>query len=160
MSKVEERLLAAGLELPEVPSPVAAYVPAVRSGNLVFTAGQVPRRGGEMMNPGKVGGEVSRDEARLSAQRAALQAISAVNSVITDLDSVSRIVKVTVFVNSQPGFTGQPYVADGASELLQTAFGDAGKHARSAVGVTELPLGSCVEVELIAEVEASVTRKV
>jgi enamine deaminase RidA (YjgF/YER057c/UK114 family) len=153
MTGVEERLRTAGIELPEVPAPVAAYVPAVRSGSLVFTAGQVPRLNGELLSPGTVEDQVSRDDARTAAKRAAVQAIAAIGSV-ADLDRIVRIVKVTVFVSSAPGFTDQPYVADGASELLQLAFGEAGKHARSAVGIAALPLGSCVEIEVVAEVAA------
>jgi enamine deaminase RidA (YjgF/YER057c/UK114 family) len=151
MSGVTQRLAEAGLTLPEVPAPVASYVPAVRAGDLGFTAGQVPRQSGTLMHPGHVGTEVSVDDARVSARQAALQAVAAIGSVV-DLDAVRQIVKVTVFVSSAPGFTRQPEVADGASELLQLAFRDAGVHARSAVGVAELPLGSCVEVEVIAQV--------
>jgi len=131
---------------------VAAYVPAVRSGNLIFTAGQVPRSDGELLSPGKVPGDVGRDEARAAACRAALQAVAAIKAVAGNLDRITRVVKVTVFVNSSEGFDGQPYVADGASEVLITAFGEKGRHARSAVGVAGLPLGSSVEVEVIAEV--------
>ncbi|HEV3310376.1 MAG TPA: RidA family protein [Chloroflexota bacterium] len=152
MSKVQDRLTEVGLTIPEVPAPVAAYVPAMRTGDLVFTAGQIPRVAGVLVTPGRVGAETSRDEARAASRQAALQAIAAVGSVVDDLDDVQQVVKVTVFVKSAPGFTDQPFVADGASELLQTAFADAGRHARSAVGVAELPLGSCVEVEVIVEV--------
>jgi enamine deaminase RidA (YjgF/YER057c/UK114 family) len=152
MSKVEDALAALGLEVPEVAKPVAVYIPAVRSGNHVFTSGQLPMRSGELMVTGKVGGEVSEEEAVACAQQCALNAIAAVKAEIGDLDQVKRIVKVVAFVASTPDFTGQPRVANGASELFGKAFGEAGIHARSAVGVPVLPLDSPVEVELIVEV--------
>lgn len=152
MSAVEERLAELGLSVPEVAKPVAAYVPAVRSGNHVFTSGQLPMRDGELMVTGKVGGEVSEEEATACAQQCALNAIAAVKSVVGDLDQVKRIVKVVAFVASTPDFTGQPRVANGASELFGKAFGDAGVHARSAVGVPVLPLDTPVEVEITVEV--------
>lgn len=152
MSVVEDRLADLGLSVPEVAAPVAAYVPAVRTGNYVFTSGQLPLRDGQLLLTGKVGGEVSAEEAADCAQQCALNAIAAVKAEIGDLDSVVRIVKATVFVASTPDFTGQPLVANGASELFGSAFGDAGKHARSAVGVPVLPLDSPVEIELIVEV--------
>lgn len=148
----EERLAELGLSIPEVPAPVAAYVPAVRSGNQVFTSGQLPMRSGELMTVGKVGGEVSAEEAYACAQQCALNAIAAVRSVIGDLSQVKRVVKVVAFVASTPDFTGQPGVANGASELLGKVFGDAGVHARSAVGVPALPLDAPVEVEILVEV--------
>lgn len=148
----EERLAALGLAVPEVAAPVAAYVPAVRSGSHVFTSGQLPMRSGELMLTGKVGGEVSEEEAVACAQQCALNAIAAVKSQIGDLAAVKRIVKVVVFVASTPDFTGQPKVANGASELFGEVFGDAGVHARSAVGVPVLPLDSPVEVEILVEV--------
>ena len=151
-SAPEERLAELGLAVPEVAKPVAAYVPAVQSGDLVFTSGQLPMRSGELMVTGKVGGEVSEEEAVACAQQCALNAIAAVKAQIGDLDQVKRVVKVVCFVASAPDFTGQPQVANGASELLGTAFGDAGVHARSAVGVAVLPLDSPVEVELIVEI--------
>jgi len=152
MSKVEDALAAMGLSVPEVAKPVAVYIPAVRSGNHVFTSGQLPMRSGELMVTGKVGGEVSEEEAVACAQQCALNAIAAVKAEIGDLDQVKRIVKVVAFVASTPDFTGQPRVANGASELFGQAFGEAGIHARSAVGVPVLPLDSPVEVELIVEV--------
>lgn len=152
MGAVESRLADLGLTLPEVAAPVAAYVPAVRSGNHVFTSGQLPMRSGELMATGKVGGEVSADEATQCAQQCALNAMAAVKSVIGDLDKVTRVVKVVAFVASAADFTGQPQVANGASELFGAAFGDAGQHARSAVGVSVLPLDSPVEVEITVEV--------
>jgi len=152
VSKVESRVRDQGMELPETPQPVAAYVAAVECGSFVYTAGQIPRIDGELVSPGRVGAEVSQEEGRLAARRAALQAISALKSAVDDLDRIDRVVKVTVFVCSAPGFGGQPFVADGASELFQLAFGERGKHSRSAVGVAELPLGACVEVEVIAHI--------
>ncbi|WP_166135655.1 RidA family protein [Nocardioides ochotonae] len=152
MSAAEDRLAELGLSVPDVPAPVASYVPAVRSGNHVFTSGQLPMSGGELSVTGKVGGEVSAEEAYACAQQCALNAIAAVKSVIGDLDKVVRIVKVVAFVSSTPDFTGQPQVANGASELLGQAFGEAGLHARSAVGVPSLPLDAPVEVELLVEV--------
>ena len=152
MSKVEDALAAMGLTVPEVAKPVAVYIPAVRSGNHIFTSGQLPMRSGELMVTGKVGGEVSEEEAIACAQQCALNAIAAVKAELGDLDQVKRVVKVVAFVASTPDFTGQPRVANGASELFGQAFGDAGIHARSAVGVPVLPLDSPVEVELIVEV--------
>jgi enamine deaminase RidA (YjgF/YER057c/UK114 family) len=152
MSAVEDRLAELGLAVPEVARPVAAYVPAVRSGQHVFTSGQLPMRSGELMATGKVGAEVSPEEAVACAQQCALNAIAAVKAEIGDLDLVKRIVKVVAFVASTPDFTGQPQVANGASELFGKVFGDAGVHARSAVGVPVLPLDSPVEVEIMVEV--------
>ncbi|QIX28255.1 RidA family protein [Nocardioides sp. JQ2195] len=152
MSVVEDRLAELGLTVPDVAKPVAAYVPAVRSGNHIFTSGQLPMRNGELMVTGKVGGEVGEEQAAECAQQCALNAIAAVKSVIGDLDQVKRIVKVVAFVASTPDFTGQPRVANGASELLGKAFGEAGVHARSAVGVPVLPLDTPVEVEITVEV--------
>ena len=152
MSKVEDALAAMGLSVPEVAKPVAVYIPAVRSGNHVFTSGQLPMRSGELMVTGKVGGEVSEEEAVACAQQCALNAIAAVKSVIGDLDRVVQVVKVVAFVASTPDFTGQPQVANGASELLGQVFGDAGIHARSAVGVPVLPLDAPVEVEIVVRV--------
>lgn len=146
------RLRELGIELPEVVAPVAAYVPAVRTGNLVYTAGQLPMVSGQLEASGKVGAEVSPEEAQPVARRCALNALAAVHS-LTGLDSVTRIIKVVAFVASAPGFNGQPGVANGASELLGEVFGEMGAHARSAVGVSELPLNAPVEVELIVEVQ-------
>ena len=149
----EERLAEMGLAVPEVAKPVAAYVPAVRSGAHVFTSGQLPMRSGELMATGKVGAGVTPEEAYACAQQCALNAIAAVRAEIGDLSLVKRIVKVVVFVASVPEFTGQPGVANGASELLGSVFGDAGIHARSAVGVAVLPLDAPVEVELLVELQ-------
>ena len=151
MTHPEERLAELGLAVPEVAKPVAAYVPAVRSGNFVFTSGQLPMRSGELMQTGKVGGDVSTDEAVECAQQCALNAIAAVKAELGDLGKVKRIVKVVAFVASTPDFTGQPQVANGASELFGSVFADAGVHARSAVGVPVLPLDAPVEVELVVE---------
>lgn len=152
MSTVEERLSELGLTVPDVVPPVAAYVPAVRSGSQVFTAGQLPMRDGALLATGKVGDGVTPEQAAECARQCALNAIAAVKSVIGDLEKVVRVVKVVAFVASTPDFTGQPGVANGASELLAAAFGDAGIHARSAVGVPVLPLDAPVEVEILVEV--------
>ena len=151
-STPEERLESLGLSVPEVATPVAAYIPALRTGNYVFTSGQLPMRDGQLTTTGKVGGDVSPEEAVECARVCALNAIAAVRSVIGDLSQVKRIVKVVAFVASTPDFTGQPGVANGASELFGDVFGEAGQHARSAVGVPVLPLDAPVEVELIVEV--------
>ncbi|MER5348991.1 RidA family protein [Kitasatospora sp. NPDC002551] len=154
MSKVEEKLAELGLTLPPVAAPVAAYVPALRTGEFVFTSGQLPMVGGKLPNTGKVGAEVTPEEAKELAQICALNALAAVKSVIGDLDLVEQVVKVVGFVASAPDFTGQPGVINGTSELLGQVFGEAGVHARSAVGVTVLPLDAPVEVELQVRVRA------
>ncbi len=151
-SSVEQRVAALGLTVPEVAAPVAAYVPAVVTGSYVFTSGQLPFVDGKLPRTGKVGAEVNQDDAADLAQLCALNAIAAVRSVIGDLDRVVRVVKVVGFVASAPDFTGQPFVMNGASKLLGEAFGDAGVHARSAVGVAVLPMDSPVEVELVVEI--------
>jgi len=148
VSRVEDRLRELGVELPEVVPPVAAYVPAVRSGEYVFTAGQLPMVGGRLAVTGKVGAEVTAEEAAEQARICALNALAAVKSVIGDLDRIEQVVKVVGFVASAPDFTGQPGVVNGASELLGAALGEAGVHARSAVGVAVLPLDAPVEVEI------------
>ncbi|BBZ46989.1 RidA family protein [Mycobacterium parmense] len=148
-----ERLGQLNLALPDVVAPLAAYVPAVRTGNLVYTAGQLPMQAGSLVGTGKVGADVSPDEAKAMARICALNALAAVDSVV-GIDAVTRVVKVVGFVASAPGFNGQPAVVNGASELLAEVFGDVGAHARSAVGVSELPLDAPVEVELIVEVGA------
>ena len=145
------RLAELGLELPAVVPPLASYVPAVRSGSLVFTSGQLPLSGGELGGVGKVGGQVDPDRAKELARLCALNGLAAVDALV-GLDSVVRVVKVVGFVASTPDFTGQPGVVNGASELLGEVFGDAGQHARSAVGVASLPLDAPVEVELVVEV--------
>jgi enamine deaminase RidA (YjgF/YER057c/UK114 family) len=152
MSSPEQRLADLGLEVPEVAKPVAAYVPAMRTGNLVYTSGQLPMRGGQLISTGKVGGEVTTEEAIDCARQCALNAIAAVRAEVGDLSRVTRVVKVVAFVASTPDFTGQPGVANGASELLGAVFAEAGQHARSAVGVPVLPLDAPVEVEMVVEV--------
>lgn len=152
MTTPEDALAELGLTVPEVAKPVAAYVPAVRSGAHVFTSGQLPMRAGTLMATGKVGGEVTAEEAYECAGQCALNAIAAVKAEIGDLSLVRRVVKVVAFVASTPDFTGQPGVANGASELFGKVFGDAGIHARSAVGVPALPLDAPVEVEIVVEV--------
>ena len=148
---VADRLAELGLSLPPVVPPVAAYVPAVRSGALVFTSGQLPMVDGQLAAVGKVGALVSPEQAKELARTCALNALAAIDALV-GLDSVVRVVKVVGFVASVPEFTGQPAVINGASELLGEVFGDAGAHARSAVGVAALPLDAPVEVELIVEV--------
>jgi enamine deaminase RidA (YjgF/YER057c/UK114 family) len=151
VSAVAARLAELGLELPVVAAPVAAYVPAVVTGNLVYTSGQLPFVAGALPATGKVGAEVDADDAAGYARICALNALAAAESVIGSLDRVTRVIKVVGFVASAPGFTGQPGVINGASGLLGEVFGDAGQHARSAVGVAVLPLDAPVEVELILE---------
>ena len=156
MSAVEDRLAELGLAVPDVAMPVAAYLPAVRDGNHVFTSGQLPMVSGALAATGKVGtglGLISPEDANRMAQICALNAIAAVKALVGDLDKVTRVVKVVGFVASDPEFTGQPGVINGASELLGTAFGEAGVHARSAVGVAVLPLDAPVEVEIIVTVQ-------
>ena len=148
----EERLAELGLSVPEVAKPVATYIPAIRTGNLVLTSGQIPVRDGVPVAVGKVGGAVTPEVGVECARQCTLNAIAAVKAEIGDLALVKRVVKVVVFVASTPDFTGQPQVANGASELLGEVFGDAGVHARSAVGVAVLPLDVPVEVEIMVEV--------
>ncbi|GAA3605569.1 putative endoribonuclease [Agrococcus terreus] len=148
---VVARMAELGIALPPVAKPVAAYVPAVVSGHLVFTSGQLPMVDGQLLRTGLVGTEVSADEAHADARQCILNALAAIDAEIGSLDRITRIVKVTGFVASAAGFSGQPGVVNGASELLGELFGDAGIHARSAVGVAELPLHAPVEIELIAE---------
>ena len=145
------RLAQIGISLPEVVAPLASYLPAKRTGNLVYTAGQLPMQGGKLAGTGKVGAEVSPEEAKALARTLCAQCVGGSASVV-DIDSVTQVVKVVGFVASAPGFNGQPGVVNGASELLGEVFGDSGAHARSAVGVSELPLDAPVEVELIVEV--------
>jgi len=152
VSTPEERLAERGLAVPEVAKPLAAYVPAVRSGQHVHTSGQLPMREGSLVATGKVGADVTPEQAVECAQQCALNALAAVRAVVGELAAVKRVVKVVVFVASAPDFTGQPAVANGVSELLGEVFGDAGVHARSAVGVAVLPLDAPVEVEMVVEV--------
>jgi enamine deaminase RidA (YjgF/YER057c/UK114 family) len=152
MSAVEDKLVELGLTLPEVVPPLAAYQPAVRTGAYVYTAGQLPMVKGAIPMTGKVGAEVSAEQAKELAATCALNALAAVKSVVGDLDKIVRVVKVVGFVASAPDFTGQPSVLNGASELLGAVLGDKGVHARSAVGVAVLPLDAPVEVEILVEV--------
>lgn len=152
MSAVEDRLAELGLQVPEVAAPVAAYVPVVQEGDLVYTSGQLPMVDGKLAATGKVGAGVTAEDAATHAQTCALNAIAAVKAQVGDLDKVSRVVKVVGFVSSDPSFTGQPAVINGASELLAKAFGEAGTHARSAVGVAALPMDAPVEVEITVSV--------
>jgi enamine deaminase RidA (YjgF/YER057c/UK114 family) len=151
MESALARLAALGIDLPAVVAPLAAYVPAVRSGSYVYTSGQLPMVDGKLTATGKVGGEVSPEQANALARTCALNALAAVHALV-GLDSVVRVVKVVGFVASAPSFTGQPGVINGASDFFGEVFGEAGRHARSAVGVAVLPLDSPVEVEVIMEV--------
>ncbi|WP_129666853.1 RidA family protein [Phytoactinopolyspora endophytica] len=148
----ETRLAELGLEVPQVAAPVAVYVPAMRTGSYVYTSGQLPLKDGDLIRTGKVGADVSPEEAYECAQQCTLNALAALRAEIGDLSAVARIVKVTGFIASAPSFTSQPQVLNGASELLGKAFGDSGQHARSAVGVAVLPLDAPVEIELVVEV--------
>jgi enamine deaminase RidA (YjgF/YER057c/UK114 family) len=152
MSTPEERLAELGLTVPEVAKPLAAYVPAVRAGSFVYTSGQLPLSEGALLQTGKVGAEVSAEQGKVLARQCALNALAAIRAEIGELSNIRRVVKVVGFVASAPDFTGQPGVVNGASELLGEVFGEAGIHARSAVGVAVLPLDAPVEVELIVEV--------
>jgi enamine deaminase RidA (YjgF/YER057c/UK114 family) len=145
------RLGELGIELPEVAKPLASYVPAVRSGDLVYTAGQLPTQAGKLAATGKLGADVTPEQGKALARICALNALAAVDSLV-GIDAVTQVVKVVGFVASAPGFNGQPVVVNGASDLLAEVFGDRGSHARSAVGVSELPLDAPVEVELVVEV--------
>jgi enamine deaminase RidA (YjgF/YER057c/UK114 family) len=148
---VSARLAQLGIELPQVAKPLAAYVPAARSGNLVYTAGQLPMQAGKLARTGKVGTDVTPEEGKALARICTLNALAAVDSLV-GIDAVTQVVKVVGFVASAAGFNGQPGVINGASDLLAEVFGDRGAHARSAVGVSELPLDAPVEVELVVEV--------
>jgi enamine deaminase RidA (YjgF/YER057c/UK114 family) len=148
----EARLKTLGIQLPPPPAPIASYVPAVRTGNLVFLAGQGPLASGKPTVTGKVGAELTEEEGYKAARATILVSLAALRAEIGSLDRVRRVVKLVGFVNSAPGFTRQPWVINGASDLLVEIFGDAGKHARSSIGVNELPLNIPVEIELIVEV--------
>lgn len=149
----EEKIKQLGFELPEVAKPLAAYIPAKKVGNLVMTSGQVPIVKGEMKYSGKVGSDLSEADAQKAAEICALNCLAAIKSIIGSLDAVEEVVKLTVFVNSADGFTSQPKVANGASELIGKIFGDKGLHVRSAVGVNQLPLNAAVEIEMIVRVK-------
>ncbi len=150
---IEEKLAELGLSLPEVPTPVASYVPAVKQGNWVHVSGQIPLRDGKLRVTGKVGSEITLEEAQAEAKQCALIALAVIKSVVGSLDKVERIVKVTGFVACSPDFTDAPKVVNGASDLFLEVFGDKGRHARAAVGVAALPLDCAVEVEVIAFVK-------
>jgi enamine deaminase RidA (YjgF/YER057c/UK114 family) len=153
MSKIEFKLNELKLQIPEVPKPVAAYIPAKQTGDLVFTAGQLPMVNGELISKGLLGQDVEIDEANNAARICTLNALAAIKGVIGDLDRIKQIVRVVGYVASVPTFTQQPAVVNGASELLLEIFGENGKHARSAVGMAVLPLNASVEIELTVEVE-------
>jgi len=150
----EEKIKQLGITIPEPVKPLAAYIPAMQVGNLVMTSGQVPISAGVVKYQGKVGKDLSEEEGKEAAKLCAINCLSAVKSVIGNLDKIKRILKLTVFIASAEGFTAQPKVANGASELIGEIFGDAGKHVRSAVGVSELPLNSAVEIEMIVEMKS------
>ncbi len=150
---VEQRLRDMGLQIPDVAAPVAAYIPGVRTGNLLFTSGQLPTVKGELKSAGHVGSEVTPEEAYEAARLACLNCLGVIKAELGDLSRVKQVVKVTGFVSSDPDFTGQPQVVNGVSELLVQLFGERGKHARAAVGMASLPLGASVEVEMIVEFE-------
>jgi enamine deaminase RidA (YjgF/YER057c/UK114 family) len=153
MGYVESKIEQIGLTLPDAPKPVAAYIPAKQTGNLVFTAGQLPMVNGELISKGLLGQDVEIDEANKAARICTLNALAAIKGVIGDLDRIKQIVRVVGYVASVPTFTQQPAVVNGASELLLEIFGENGKHARSAVGMAVLPLNASVEIELTVEVE-------
>lgn len=149
---IEEKIKELGYRLPDAPKPVAAYVPALKADNLVFTAGQIPYVKGELKYKGKLGKDIMIDEGRKAAEICALNCLAAIKGIINDLDKIEQIVKLTVFVNSTENFINQPQVANGASELLEKIFAERGKHTRSAVGVSELPLDAAIEIEMIVKV--------
>ena len=153
MSKIEQLINRLGIVLPDAPKPVAAYIPAKQTGNLVFTAGQLPMVTGELISKGLLGQDVEIDEANKAARICTLNALAAIKGVIGDLDRIKQIVRVVGYVASVPTFTQQPAVVNGASELLLEIFGENGKHARSAVGMAVLPLNASVEIELTVEIE-------
>lgn len=150
---IEAKISELGYSLPEPAKPLAAYVPAVMVDKFVYTAGQLPMVKGELKFVGKVGKEVTEEDAQKAAEICLLNCLAAVKGAAGDIENIEKIIKLTVFVSSAPGFTGQPKVANGASELVVKIFGDAGKHARSAVGVSELPLNAPVEIEMIAKLK-------
>ena len=150
---IEEKIKELGFEIPQPPKPLAAYIPALQVGDMVYTSGQVPIQNGELKYAGKVGEDLTVEQGQKAAEICALNGLSAIKSVINELEKIEQIIKVTVFVNSANGFTDQPKVANGASELLAKIFGEAGKHVRSAVGVNELPFDAAVEIEMIVKVK-------
>lgn len=152
---IEEKLLSLGLHLPSAAKPVASYIPAVQTRDLVFCSGQLPTVQGELVSRGQVGADVSEQEAYGAARTAVLNCLAALKTVIGDLDRIERIVKLTGYVNSAPAFTNQPKVVNGASDLLLELFGEKGRHARAAVGAFGLPMGASVEIELVVQVSAA-----
>ena len=150
----EEKIKQMGVTIPEAAKPLAAYITAIQIDNLVMTSGQIPIISGIVKYTGKLGSDISEEKGKEAAKLCAMNCLGAIKSVIGSLDKIKRIVKLTVFVNSATGFTDQPKVANGASEFIVEIFGDAGKHVRSAVGVSELPLNSAVEIEMIVEVSS------
>jgi enamine deaminase RidA (YjgF/YER057c/UK114 family) len=150
---IADRLRELNITLPQPPQPVAAYIPAVRTGNLLFISGQLPTQAGQLMYKGKVPVEVTQEDAYAAARLATINALAVAQGELSSLDRIVRVVRVTGHVASAPGFTAQPAVINGASELLGQVFGEHGRHSRAALGAAELPLGACVEVELILEVE-------
>ncbi len=149
----EAKLKAMGVEIPEPVKPLASYIPAVQVGNMIYTSGQIPMKDGKLLYTGKVGGEVTLEQGNEAARLCAINCLSAIKGVIGDLDKIERVFKVTGFVNSAAGFNAQPKVVNGASDFLGEVFGDAGKHARSAVGVSDLPIDAPVEVEVIVKLK-------
>ncbi len=149
---IEEKLQQMKITIPDAPKPLASYIPVTQVGNLIFTAGQIPIKDGNLIFKGKIGKEISLENGKEAAKLCAINCLSVIKSAIGNLDNIKRIVKVTVFVNSADSFTDQPKVANGASDFLVELFGEKGKHVRSAVGVNELPIDSSVEVEMIVEV--------
>lgn len=149
----EEKIKALGLEIPEIAKPLAAYIPAKQVGDLIMTSGQVPLVNGEIKYTGKVGSDLTEEGGQEAAKICALNCLAAIKGIIGSLDKIEEIIKLTVFVNSADGFSAQPKVANGASELLVNIFGEKGKHARSAVGVNGLPLNAAVEIEMIVKVK-------
>lgn len=152
---IEERINKLGYALPNAPKPLASYIPAVRVGNLVFTAGQLPIMDGILIYKGKIGKEITEEDGKKAAQICALNCFSVIKNEIGNLDNIERVIKLTVFVNSANGFINQPQVANGASELVKEIFGENGMHVRSAVGVSELPMNAAVEIEMIVSVKKS-----
>jgi enamine deaminase RidA (YjgF/YER057c/UK114 family) len=150
----EAKIKQLGITIPEPVKPLAAYIPAMQVGSLVMTSGQVPISAGIVKYQGKVGRELSEEDGKDAAKLCAINCLSAVKSVIGSLDKIKRVLKLTVFIASAEGFTAQPKIANGASELIGEIFGEAGKHVRSAVGVSELPLNSAVEIEMIVEIKS------
>lgn len=153
LMSAEAKLLEMGISLPDVPKPVAAYVPYVQTGDLIFTSGQICFENGQLKYKGKVGSDVSPEVGQQAARLCAINTLAVLKAAAGSLDNIAQIVRVGVFVNSAPGFSGQPAVANGASQLYLDVFGDAGRHARSAVGCSELPLDTTVEVEVVARLK-------